>query len=49
VDDLIEQFNKRPELEQIESLVVVITALKQCIDDYLNQRDYNTQQNFSSN
>ncbi len=33
VDDLIEQFNKRPELEQIESLVVVITALKQCIDE----------------
>lgn len=33
VDDLIEQFNKRPELEQIESLVVVITALRQCIDE----------------
>jgi hypothetical protein len=33
VDDLIEQFNKRPELEQIESLAVVITALRQCIDN----------------
>jgi uncharacterized coiled-coil DUF342 family protein len=33
VDDLIEQFNKRPELEQIESLVIVITALRQCIDE----------------
>ena len=33
VDDLIEQFNKRPELEQIESLVTVITALRQCIDE----------------
>lgn len=33
LDDLIEQFNKRPELEQIESLTAVITALKQCIDN----------------
>jgi chromosome segregation ATPase len=33
LDDLIEQFNKRPELEQIESLAAVITALKQCIDE----------------
>jgi len=33
LDDLIEQFNKRPELEQIESLVTVIMALKQCIDE----------------
>ncbi|HEY9823796.1 MAG TPA: hypothetical protein V6D35_23945 [Candidatus Sericytochromatia bacterium] len=32
LDDLIQQFNKRPELEQIESLAVVIAALKQCID-----------------
>lgn len=32
LDDLIQQFNHRPELEQIESLVVVIAALKQCID-----------------
>lgn len=33
LDDLIEQFNKRPELEQIESLTAVITALKKCIDN----------------
>ncbi len=32
LDDLSQEFNKRPELEQIESLAVVITALKQCID-----------------
>jgi chromosome segregation ATPase len=32
LDDLVSQFNKRPELEQIESLAVVITALKQSID-----------------
>lgn len=32
LDDLIQQFNHRPELEQIENLVVVIAALKQCID-----------------
>lgn len=32
LDDLIAQFNKRPELEQIESLAIVITALKQSID-----------------
>lgn len=32
LEDLIEQFNKRPELEQIESLAAVIIALKQCID-----------------
>lgn len=32
LDDLMAQFNKRPELEQIESLAVVITALKQSID-----------------
>jgi chromosome segregation ATPase len=32
LDDLAEQFNKRPELEQIESLATVIMALKQCID-----------------
>lgn len=32
LDDLIQQFNHRPELEEIESLVVVIAALKQCID-----------------
>lgn len=33
LDDLIQQFNHRPELEQIESLTTVITALKQCIDE----------------
>ncbi len=33
LDDLIEDFNKRPELEQIESLVTVIVALKQLIDE----------------
>lgn len=33
IDDLIQQFNQRPELEQIESLALVITALKQCIDE----------------
>jgi chromosome segregation ATPase len=32
LDDLIAQFNKRPELEQIESLTAVITALKQSLD-----------------
>ena len=32
LDDLVSEFNKRPELEQIESLAVVITALKQSID-----------------
>ena len=32
LEDLISQFNKRPELEQIESLAVVITALKQSLD-----------------
>ncbi|HEY9709045.1 MAG TPA: hypothetical protein V6D48_12660 [Oculatellaceae cyanobacterium] len=32
LDDLASQFNKRPELEQIESLAVVIAALKQSID-----------------
>lgn len=32
LDDLIQQFNHRPELEQIENLVLVIAALKQCID-----------------
>jgi chromosome segregation ATPase len=32
LDDLIAQFNQRPELEQIESLTTVIIALKQCID-----------------
>lgn len=33
LDDLIAEFNKRPELEQIESLAVVIKALKQSIDE----------------
>jgi chromosome segregation ATPase len=32
LDDLIQQFNHRPELEQIEGLATVIAALKQCID-----------------
>ncbi len=32
LDDLIAQFNQRPELEQIESLAIVITALKQSLD-----------------
>lgn len=33
LDDLKERFNKRPELEQIESLTTIIVALKRCIDD----------------
>lgn len=33
LDDLIDAFNKRPELEHIESLATVIAALKQCIDE----------------
>jgi regulator of PEP synthase PpsR (kinase-PPPase family) len=33
LDDLIAEFNKRPELEQIESLAVVIKALKQSLDE----------------
>lgn len=33
LDDLIQQFKNRPELDQIESLSSVITALKQCIDE----------------
>lgn len=32
LDDLIQQFNNRPELQEIESLAVVIEALKQSID-----------------
>ncbi len=32
LDDLIQQFNSRPELEQIESLAIVIEALKQSLD-----------------
>ncbi|HAJ61195.1 MAG TPA: hypothetical protein DCP31_19670 [Cyanobacteria bacterium UBA8543] len=32
LEDLNSQFNKRPELEQIESLAIVITALKQSLD-----------------
>ncbi|HEY9637160.1 MAG TPA: hypothetical protein V6D14_27415 [Coleofasciculaceae cyanobacterium] len=32
LDDLIAQFNQRPELEQIESLTSVIIALKQYLD-----------------
>lgn len=32
LDDLIQQFNNRPELEEIESLAVVIEALKQSLD-----------------
>lgn len=33
LDDLIAEFNKRPELEQIESLAFVIKALKESIDE----------------
>lgn len=32
LDDLIQRFNSRPELEQIESLAIVIEALKQSLD-----------------
>jgi len=32
LDDLIQQFNNRPELEEIESLAIVIEALKQSLD-----------------
>ncbi len=32
LDDLIQQFNNRPELEEIESLTIVIEALKQSLD-----------------
>jgi chromosome segregation ATPase len=33
LDDLIADFNRRPELEQIEGLTTVIVALKQLIDE----------------
>lgn len=32
LDDLIQQFNNRPELQEIESLAIVIEALKQSLD-----------------
>lgn len=53
LDDLIAQFNKRPELEQIESLAIVITALKQSIDilpqpELLQQQSAELQQQVES-
>jgi hypothetical protein len=37
LDDLIQEFNRRPELEEIESLTIVIEALKQSIDQLPQQ------------
>lgn len=37
LDDLIQQFQQRPELEEIESLTIVIEALKQSIDQLPQQ------------
>lgn len=39
LDDLIQEFNRRPELEEIESLTIVIEALKQSIDQLPQQSE----------
>jgi hypothetical protein len=49
LDDLIQQFNSRPELEAIESLAVVIEALKQSIDQLPQPLAENTVADFPQN
>ena len=49
LDDLIQQFNNRPELEEIESLAIVIEALKQSLDQLPQPSTENSLAEFPQN